>query len=570
MTTNNGTNKFAVRRLQEEIKQIFSDLIDLTDLAGTRVNKDTAYLSRGLAAYALYSLAGTSPSEAAESVIDGQGDNGIDAIYWHKNDNILWLIQSKWIEKGTGQPDYKDINTFVAGVRNLIEDNLDRPNSRLSYKKEEADEALSITRVKVKIVITHTGKGISRTSRKCLEDLIQDLNRNDDDDTFQYEILDKDKAYEIAVENANRLDIETEFNLINWGKLDSPYTSFYGQVAALDLAKLWVDNRNNLFANNLRDFIGQTKANDEITQTLKDDPSSFWYFNNGLTILCQEIRRKTKGTKRLEDTFLCKGISIINGAQTIGSIGRFYEEDPEGSQENLEQVDVFVKLISLQECPEGFGVKVTRATNTQNQIEDRDFIALDPIQLKLARELKAWDRNKVYYYKRSHEMVSGENSCTLTEVTEALACYSSDVELTAIVKKDISQIWSDVSSSLYKRLFNPSVSPIRLWRSVEISRFVGCDLTAKSKDSKQLHKIATHANLFIVHLVFQEVQNQGLDLFRDDINPDDYNLFLPGIIESRLKITQEKLAGFPASTRLGVLFKNPTKCAELKREILGA
>ena len=166
-------------------------------------------------------------------------------------------------------------------------------------------------------------------------------------------------------------------------------------------------------------------------------------------------------------------------------------------------------------------------------------------------------------------MVSDENSCTLPEVTEALACYSSDVTLTAIVKKDISQIWSDVSSSLYKRLFNPSVSPILLWRSVEVNRFVGRDLTAKSRDSKQLHKIATHANLFIAHLVFQEIQNQGLTLFKDDINPDDYSLLLPSIIESQLKITQEKLAGFPASTRLGVFFKNPTKCTEFKREILG-
>ncbi|PZO23458.1 MAG: hypothetical protein DCF25_00005 [Leptolyngbya foveolarum] len=79
------TSKFAVKQLQGEIKQLFEDLVDLIDLEGSRIDTDTAFLSRGFAAYAIYSLAGTSPGEAAESVIDGKGDNGIDAIFWHEN-----------------------------------------------------------------------------------------------------------------------------------------------------------------------------------------------------------------------------------------------------------------------------------------------------------------------------------------------------------------------------------------------------------------------------------------------------------------------------------------------------
>ncbi|EKU96932.1 AIPR protein [Leptolyngbya sp. PCC 7375] len=569
MASNSNTSKFAVKQLQGEIKKLFEDLIDLTDLENTRINKEIAFLSRGFAAYTLYSLAGISASEAAESVVDGKGDNGIDAIFWHKSDNILWLVQSKWIQKGAGQPEYSGINTFSTGVRNLIEDNLDRPNYRLFHKKEEAERALATIGVKVNLLIAHTGQGISKMSRKCLDDLVQDLNINEsDDDAFRYQVFDKDIAYKHAVENANKLNIETEFNLSNWGKMDAPYTAFYGQVSALDLAKLWLEHRNNLFANNLRDFIGRTKANDDINQTLKEDPASFWYFNNGVTILCNDLRRKTKGIKRLNDDFFCKGISIINGAQTIGSIGRFYEENPKDSEENLEQVEVFVKLISLDGCPEDFGVKVTRATNTQNHVEDRDFLALDPIQQKIARELKAWDRSKTYFYKRSAEMVSSETSCTLTEVTKAIACCSSDVKLAAITKKDISEIWSDTSSSLYKRIFNSSVSPIKLWRSVEVYRFVEDYLNLKAKESKMLKKITTHADLFIIHLVFEEINNKHISVFQDDLKSEDYDLLLPSIIESQLENVQQKLEKFPASTRLGIFFKNPNKCTALKREII--
>ncbi|MEM9213272.1 MAG: AIPR family protein [Cyanobacteria bacterium P01_F01_bin.150] len=569
MAPSNDTQKFAVKQLQGEIKRLFGeDLIDLTDLEGSRVDKATAFLSRGFAAYTLYALAGIGANEAAESIVDGQGDNGIDAIFWHKNDNVLWFIQSKWIKKGTGQPEYKDINNFATGVRNLIEDNLDRPNSRLCQKKEETECALSTFGVKVNIVITHTGQGLTKTSRKCLEDLVGDLNTNEDDEIFSYQLFDKDIAYKTAVENANKLNIEANINLSNWGKMDDP-TAFYGSISALELAELWIKHRNNLFSQNLREFIGQTKANDDITRTLKEDPTSFWYFNNGITALCQEIRRKTKGVKRLNDDFTCKGLSIINGAQTIGSIGRYYREGTDEARENLEQTEVLIKLISLEDCPENFGLDITKASNTQNHVENRDFLALDPIQRKLARELKTWDRNKTYFYKRSDEMISSENSCTLLEATEALVCNNDDLNLVVILKKDVSEFWADTSSSLYKRIFNAGVSPLNLWRSIEVYRSVKKHLQDRSNESKLVNKITIHGNFFLTHLVFHDINQGSINIFQDDIKHEDYELFLPQIIECKLDAVHNQLKRLPSSTRLGIFFKNNKKCTDLKSKIIG-
>lgn len=565
MAANNGDNKFAVKQIQGEIQNLFKGLIDLSDLDGARIDKEIAFLSRGFAAYSLHLLADISPNEAAQSVVDGNGDNGIDAVFWHKNSNVLWLIQSKWIQKGSGQPEYSGVNTFATGVRNLINDNLDRPNIKIIQKREAIEEALSTIGVKVKLVIAHTGQGLSKTGRTCLEGIVRDLNENDEG-AFSYEVFDKDRAYQAAVENANRLNIEAEFSLSNWGKIDDPYTAFYGHISALDLAKLWVDYKNKLFARNLRDFIGQTQANEEIIQTIKEEPTLFWYFNNGITVLCQELQKKTKGTKRLSDDFSAKGISVINGAQTIGSIGRAYEENPEELEENLEQAEVFIRLISLEKCPDDFGIKVTKATNTQNNVESRDFVALDPTQQRLAQELKAWDKDKIYFYKRSAEMVSNENSCTLTEVTIALACFNSDLEISVIAKKDISEIWSDTSSSLYKTIFNDSVSAIQLWRVVEVYRLVEKELLNIARKSKLLDKIATHGNLFIVHLVFQIIKKQNIDLFRADFRSGDYELFLP-IINNLTDEIYKYLSNESNSIRLGIFFKNSNKCQDLKQKI---
>lgn len=576
MPKKNGTSKFAVKQLQGEIKRLFEDLIDLTDLEGTRIDKESAFLSRGLAAYTLYSLSKVSASTAAEAIVDGTGDNGIDAIFWHRGDNVLWLVQSKWIQRGTGNPELGDINKFSTGIKNLIEDNLDRPGLRLEEKKPEVESALSTLGVKAKLVISHTGVGISNASRKCLQDLTKDLNSNEvDASTFTYQIFDKEIAYKTAVEDANKSKIDVDFNLSNWGKIDDPYVAFYGSTSAMDLAKLWSQHGNKLFSDNLRDFIGRTEANDSISQTIKDDPTSFWYFNNGVTVLCKELHRTTRGTKRLSDDFRCKEISIINGAQTVGSIGRYYKDNPDESEENLEQVEVLIRLISLEKCPEGFGVKVTKATNTQNKVEDRDFLALDPIQQKLARELKTWDRSKTYYYKRSNEMVSNENSCTLTEVTQALGCLNNDVKLTAALKKDISEIWSDTSRPLYKKIFNPTVTPLQLWRSVEVHRIVRKlsqeklkENKPKSKAYKIISKISEHADLFFLYLVFRDLEKSQFNIFQDDFSSKDYDLFLPLAIERRLEMLHDRLRKMPSRTRFGVFFKTPAKCVSLKQEML--
>nr|WP_242047526.1 AIPR family protein [Coleofasciculus sp. FACHB-SPT36] len=330
---------------------------------------------------------------------------------------------------------------------------------------------------------------------------------------------------------------------------------------------MWLKHKNKLFAKNLRDFIDQTQANDEIIRTIKEEPSLFWYFNNGVTVLCQELQKKTKGTKRLSDDFFAKGISIINGAQTIGSIGRAYEDDPEDLEEKLEEAQIFIRLISLEKCSDDFGMKITKATNTQNTVESRDFVALDPTQQRLAQELKAWDKDKIYFYKRSAEMVSNENSCTLSEATIALACFNPDLGLSVIAKKDISEIWGDTSSTLYKIIFNNSISSIQLWRVVEVYRIVENELKVRSKESKSFDKIANHANLFILHLVFQSLEEQKINIFNPDFKAEDYELFLPKIITNITNAVHEFMQKEHPSTRIGIFFKSNNKCQELKQKI---
>ncbi|MBC1224602.1 AIPR family protein, partial [Nostoc sp. UCD120] len=145
----------------------------------------------------------------------------------------------------------------------------------------------------------------------------------------------------------------------------------YGQIDAEQLAELWIENREDLFSKNIRSFVGLTDVNDGIQDTLLHSPETFLYLNNGVTVLCSKIQKTVKGgySDKSVGDFYCEGISIINGAQTVGTMGTAYQTN----SEEVKKAKVFLKLISLENCPPDFALKVTKSTNTQNKVENRDF-----------------------------------------------------------------------------------------------------------------------------------------------------------------------------------------------------
>src|SRR5262249_40228468 len=147
--------------------------------------------------------------------------------------------------------------------------------------------------------------------------------------------------------------------------------------------------------------------------------------NNGITVLCESLRKKPLGGNNNETgTFECNGASVVNGAQTVGTIVDAAKSNGAPQQ----QAKVLVRLVSLENCPEGFADEITRAANTQNRIEKRDFAALDPNQRRLRTELYL-ENQKEYAYQTGEQSPLGDSGCTLDEAALALACRASDVAL---------------------------------------------------------------------------------------------------------------------------------------------
>ncbi len=70
-------------------------------------------------------------------------------------------------------------------------------------------------------------------------------------------------------------------------KIESWVFSMQGDA----IARLYETGGKRLFARNIRGFLGESTAvNRSMEYTLKEEPERFFYFNNGITILCDDAR----------------------------------------------------------------------------------------------------------------------------------------------------------------------------------------------------------------------------------------------------------------------------------------
>src|SRR6266511_583263 len=133
-----------VRHIKTALLARLKDHVDLSDCTTDDAEeRQRLLLTRALAAYSISLLAGVEPAAAASAVVDGFGDNGIDAVYFDPTERKLYVVQSKWMANGFGSPALGDVQKFIAGFRDLLDGKFDRFTTRLQARQAEILEAIS-------------------------------------------------------------------------------------------------------------------------------------------------------------------------------------------------------------------------------------------------------------------------------------------------------------------------------------------------------------------------------------------------------------------------------------------
>jgi hypothetical protein len=546
-----------IRQIKTYLLTTFHNLIDLSDVSSQQpAEYESVFLTRSLAAFAIMNLANISKEEAAVTVTDGSHDNGIDAVYYHKVEKILFLVQSKWKHDGNGSVERGDIQKFITGFRDVVSERFDRFNQKLNAKATEIDQALSDARTKILIVLIYSGKDpLSEEGKRDFRDLLSEMN--DPTEVVSLKPLRQMNIYNAIAQGAKAAPINIEVALYEWGKTSEPYQAYYGQVSASDVAVWWEQYYPSIFTPNIRMFLGETDINEGILETLKVEPEKFWYFNNGITALCSTIKKKPLGGSGRETGFFeCKDVRIVNGAQTVGSIATAASSFPD----KIALAKVPIRFISLEQCPEGFDRDVTRYNNTQNRIDRRDLVALDIEQERIRSELQL--EAVTYVYKSGETIASGDRGFELAEATVASACKQTDISYSVQAKREIGKLWEDINKPPYKVLFNPSVSGPSLWKLVQILRAIEDELKEEREKRFGRERLFTiHGNRFIAYEVYRMLP-ENLITNLSELSIEQIRVIKSSVITALNKVIEITNRLFPDSYPAN-LFKNLKKCRDI-------
>ncbi len=237
-----------IRQITAFLEQVFDGEINMKDWSKkSEETQQATFLSRSLAAFSVMHLTGISVEDAANAVVDGGKDNGIDAIYYHKSSGILYLVQAKWKQSGSGSFSRGDLQKFLQGVKDLISAKFERFNKKVQDKSDEVEEALYNSETKILLVLSYTGQdAISTDVKQDLDDFLKEYN--DATDVVFAKTLDQKSIYYAVAKGTKSIPIDVELMLYEWGQTREPYQSFYGQISVAELATWWEKYNADLFA----------------------------------------------------------------------------------------------------------------------------------------------------------------------------------------------------------------------------------------------------------------------------------------------------------------------------------
>lgn len=295
--------------------------------------------------------------------------------------------------------------------------------------------ALSDAAVTFIVVVATTGRStLPDEAQIVFDDFLEEVNENDP--VVSLEVLGLKEFHSMVVEGTAGPSIDITVPIEQWGTVDLPFQAYYGLVQASEIASWYEHHGDRLFSQNLRKSLGNTDVNEGLTATLLNQGQHFWYFNNGITALCQSVKKTPRGgATHAYGDFVVDGVSVVNGAQTVASIHRAAKK----SEAALADARVWVRFISLEGCPPDFAIDVTRATNTQNSVENRDFVALDPQQERLRRDMLL-SLHKQYSVKRGESAPAEADGCTVEDAIVALACAHDNPYYTVMSKSSVGRL----------------------------------------------------------------------------------------------------------------------------------
>lgn len=548
------------------LKKVLADrfvplLPPLLDATKPAADQSAKQLSRAFSAFALHKMLDLSPKVAANAVVDDFQDKGIDAIHYDAPSETLYLLQTKL--KESEQFKQEDALPFCEGVRLLLRQDYSAFNVNVQNRKADIESALDSCS-HIKLVVPYTGEGVSKTASDALQSLV-------DDENLDEARLAPQVQYYTAVEITRDLlaeqayqPVHIDITLQKSQSIETPRSTIYGIAKLADLVTMHNDKGKALYERNIRYFLGSSKSdvNRAIKTTLHDDPASFFYLNNGVTAVCDDVVPKGKSPTSGARKFKVRGLSIINGAQTVASAAEFMRQHPGRSID-----DAKVMLTLIKAPADGlFGKRVTKARNHQNPVQTVNFASLDENQERLRQEIA--HLGFAYHY-RPDAAVTEVNAITLDEAFKALALRQNDPRYAVWLKTEATRL-ATVESTEYQTLFSADLSGAVLVNSILCLRAIRdmvTDYEQRAPARSQERLVYRHGGNVIAYVMLKRLRKyiEGPELLKRADLPQRISAELDQLRETSAQLFSRHAPSGPLS-----FFKSQTDVIPYTAQVMEA
>lgn len=337
------------------------------------------------------------PDEIKPRIVEDSSAEGVDALLIDNIDKRLIFVAARTVktfDKTTDNFPENDVKSTLAGIRFLVEgDYKGKITPELENLLNEYHALDKTGDYKTSVIFLAFKK--PPKDNKYIEDFEKGFP------TIKCEFFDFDKIYDfykdVYMERTTSPPKMISFEVLtDVLKKETPHKSMVFTVKAKEIARIYNDYKERIFQQNVRFSLGikNRTVNNEILNTAVDEKRSddFWYFNNGITIVCDEIHVPHRG--RIVNV---KAAQIINGAQTTYALYDAYQNG-----RLKDNAEVLIKVIESSD--KVFTENVTMYTNSQNAILLMDLLSNMPVQGMIQKVLL--DAYGYFYEKKRGEFDS--------------------------------------------------------------------------------------------------------------------------------------------------------------------
>ncbi|WP_126283590.1 AIPR family protein [Burkholderia stagnalis] len=417
----------------------------------------------------------------SSAAMDGGNDQGIDLVFADDSTRTIYVIQghcgdnhgkmtpkSKWSDVVSAIPFFEDTDSLREAGRDELADQID------SVKTDNSEYSIALGLLSFGKRNPSIAKAVDVTRKSKTFNKYQFFYLPQEEVQDQYNALvesERGIAEDRLTFSGEIIDDSGEYG-----------RAWIGNVSAKELIRLHKTYSNQLFAGNVRLFLGSRKGgiNEQIIKTASETPGLFWALNNGVSIIADTALKSNQP----KNTLTLRRFSIVNGCQTTNALTQ---------ADASEDCKVLVRVIAAKDAVKN---DVVRFNNSQNAIKIWTVRAVDSTQERLRRELNTIGLDYAPKQSGSRRKRDKAKIIELDRVAQFLAAQKSEFLIQAIDNK------AELFDQPYSQLFYPQISATDILLAWQLGNI--CEekrieqLRALGKSSQTAGLLAVTATFWII------------------------------------------------------------------------